>query len=287
MKQTPLMLIFMMGILSSCASTQICTRSITTSELEAQALVKASQKAHGSAAFDQLLDLSVRYEGKWASIGPRFQPVLVDSKFRGRSEERIILSPRIIAQTHTGPGGVKKVLRSPGQIGIAYNGRATDDDVTEQAAALVADAYALFLLGPFYFQQRGTVFAMNGESFVDQALCDEVLAILRPGLGMAEEDRVILHIDRSSKLLRRVRLTLNGLDSTRGAEVDVTFRDFKKIDGVLWPTDFDERIRSPFKLHAHHWNLRGLESNRALSTRDLKLVQWTRKATKPSAAITH
>jgi hypothetical protein len=287
MKQTPLMLIFMMGILSSCASTQICTRSITTSEPKAQALVTASQKAHGSAAFDRILDLSVRYEGKWASIGPRFQPVLVDSKFRGASEERITLSPRIIAQTHTGPGGVKKVLRSHGQIAISYNGMATDDDETEQAAALVADAYALFLLGPFYFQQSGTVFAMNGESFVDQALCDEVLAILRPGLGMAEEDRVILHIDRNTKLLRRVRLTLNGLDSTRGAEVDVTFRDFKKIDGVLWPTDFDERIRSPFKLHAHHWNLRGLESNRNLSARDLKLVQWTRKAAKPSAAFTH
>jgi hypothetical protein len=287
MKQTPLMLIFLVGLLSSCASKQICTRSITTSEPKAQALVTASQKAHGSFAFDRIMDLSVRYEGKWASIGPRFQPVLVDSKFRGASEERIILSPRIIAQSHTGPGGVKKALRSPGKIAIAYNGTATDDDETEQAAALVADAYALFLLGPFYFQQSGTVFAMNGESFVDQALCDEVLAILRPGLGMAEEDRVILHIDRSSKLLRRVRLTLNGLDSTRGAEVDVTLRDFKKIDGVLWPTDFDERIRSPFKLHAHHWNLRGLESNRGLSTRDLKLVQWTRKAANPSAAITH
>jgi hypothetical protein len=104
---------------------------------------------------------------------------------------------------------------------------------------------------------------------------------------MAKEDRVILHIDRSSKLLRRVRLTLNGLDSTRGAEVDVTFRDFKNIDGVLWPTDFDERIRSPFKLHAHHWNLRGLDSNRGLSARDLKLLQWTDKAAKPSAALSH
>lgn len=91
MKQIPLMLIFLIGLLSSCASTQICTRSITTSEPEAQALVTASQKAHGSAAFDRIRDLSVRYEGKWASIGPRFQPVLVDSKFRGASEERIIL----------------------------------------------------------------------------------------------------------------------------------------------------------------------------------------------------
>ena len=287
MKQTPLMLIFLMGLLSSCASRQICTRPITTSEPEALALVTASQQAHGRAAFDRIRDLSVSYAGRWAPIGPRFQPVLVDSKFRGVSEERIILSPRIIAQTHTGPGGVKKVLRSPGQIAIAYNGTVSQEAEANQAAALVADAYTLFLLGPFYFQQSATVFAMNGESLVDGALCDEVLAILRPGVGMAKEDRYILHIDRSSKVLRRVRLTLNGLDSTRGAEVDVTFRQFKKIDGVLWPTDFDERIRCPFKLHAHHWNLRGLEINRGLRAHDLKLDRWTDQAARPAPALPH
>ena len=88
-----------------------------------------------------------------------------------------------------------------------------------------------------------------------------------------------------SKLLRRVRLTLNGLESGRGAEVNVTFYDFKKIGGVLWPTDFDERVRSPFKLHAHHWNLRGREINRGLNIRDLKLSQWSPNATKPASAL--
>jgi hypothetical protein len=285
MKQAPLLLILQIGLLSSCASTQICTRPLTQSEPEARALVLASQKAHGSADFAKVNDLSVRYEGKWAAIGPRFQPMLVDSKFRGGSEERLILAPRIIAQSHTGPGGIKKLLRQPDQIAIIYNGTLSKDTEAHQAAALVADAYALFLLGPFYFQQRGTVFAMNGTSVVDHAHCDDVLAILRPGLGMAEEDRVVLSIDRGSKLLRRVRLTLNGLDSTRGAEVDVTFRDLKTIGGVLWPTDFDERVRSPFKLHAHHWNLRGLEINRGLTIRDLKLSQWSAKAAQPTASL--
>ena len=286
MKQAPLLLILQIGLLSSCTSTQICTRSLTQSEPEAQALVLTSQKAHGSADFAKIKDLSVRYEGKWAAIGPRFQPVLVDSKFRGGSEERLILAPRIIGQSHTGPGGIKNVLRQPDQIAITYNGTLSKDAEANAAAALVADAYALFLLGPFYFQQSNSVFAMQSASVVDDALCDDVLAVLRPGLGMAEEDRVILSIDRKSKLLRRVRLTLNGLESTRGAEVDVTFRDFKKIGGVLWPTDFDERVRSPFKLHAHHWNLRGLEINRGLTTRDLKLSKWSTKAAQPTSALT-
>ena len=285
MKQSPLLWILQLGLLSSCASTQICTRPLTQSEPKAQALVLASQKAHGSADFAKIKDLSVHYEGKWAAIGPRFQPVLVDSKFRGSSEERLILAPRIIAQSHQGRGGIKKVLRQPDQIAVTYNGTLSKDAEANQAAALVADAYALFLVGPFYFQQSDTVFAINGVSVVDHALCDDVLAVLRPGLGMAEEDRVVLSIDRSCKLLRRVRLTLNGLESTRGAEVDVTFRDFKKISGVLWPTDFDERVRSPFKLHAHHWNLRGLEINRGLTTRDLKLSQWSAKAAQPTSAL--
>ncbi len=286
MKQRFLWPVSLMGLLASCASPQIGTRPIVTSDPAARALVGASQKAHGSAAFEKIRDVSVRYEGKWAAIGPRFQPVLVDSKFRGSSEERLILRPGIIAQSHSGPGGVKNVLREPGQISVTYNGTASEDAEANRAAALVADAYILFLLGPFYFQQSGTVFAIHGESVVDQTPCDEVLAILHPGFGGAEEDRVILSIDRSSKLLRRVRLTLNGLESTRGAEVDVTFRDFKKIDGVLWPTDFDERIRSPFNLPAHRWNMLGLDSNRGLTVRDLDPVRWSAKAVQPSKSLT-
>ncbi|MCX6856436.1 MAG: hypothetical protein NTV80_16205 [Verrucomicrobia bacterium] len=285
MKNTPLLLLSCVGLLTSCASTQICTRPIVKSEPQASALLAASQKAHGSAAFAKIKDLSVRYDGRWTAIGPRFQPVLVDSKFRGRSEERLIISPRIAAQTHTGPGGVKNVLREPTNIAISYNGMASTNSEANDAAALVTDAYALFLLGPFYFQQSGTVLAINGESVVDKALCDDLLAILRPGLGMTDEDRVILSIDRQSKLLHRVRLTLNGLESTRGAEVDVTFRDFQKIGGVLWPTDYDERVRSPFKLHAHHWKMLGLDVNRGLNARDLKLGQWTAKASKPAAKV--
>jgi len=269
----------------SCGSTQIPTREITASDPAAIALVSDCQKAHGVDAFSKVRDLSVRYEGRWGAIGPRFQPVLVDSPFRRDSEERLILSKRIMAQTHTGPSGTKHVLRQPGKVAVAYNGTPAQEVEVNQAAALVADAYTMFLLGPFFFQPTRMVFAMNGESKVDGEPCDEVLALLRPGFGMAEEDRVILSIDRTQKQLRRVRMTLNGLASTRGAEVDVTFRDFRKIDGVLWPTDFDERIRSPFDLHAHHWKLRGLEVNRGLKEADLELGQWTAKAAKPAAAL--
>ena len=80
-------------------------------------------------------------------------------------------------------------------------------------------------------------------------------------------------------------MTLNGLESTRGAEVDVTFRDFRKICGVLWPTDFDERIRVPFDLPAHHWKMVGLDTNRGLRTSDVMSSRLKRRAVRPAAPI--
>jgi hypothetical protein len=273
------------GLLTACASPKICTREIRKSEPAALALVAASQQSQGGRAFTRVRDVSVRYEGRWASIGPRFQPVLADTGFRRGSEERLLVGPRLLAQEHTGPAGKKLVLRTPIKVSVAYNGSLSDDAEAKRAAALVADAYALFLLGPFYFERSGIVLATNGESVLGGAVCDEVLAVLRPGFGEAKEDRVILFIDRASKQLRRVRMTLNGLESTRGAEVDVTFRNFRRIGGILWPTDFDERIRVPFDLHAHHWRMLGLEINRGYRTADFSTLGLKGCASVPTTPL--
>ncbi len=280
------LLVAVASLLTACASPQISTREIRKSEPRAVALLNESQRAHGRTAFTKVRDVSVRYEGRWASIGPRFQPVLSDTGFRRGSEERLIIGPRIMAQEHTGPAGKKLVVRVPGKVSVAYNGALSNDAEVKRAAALVADAYTLFLLGPFYFDRPGITLATNGEAIVDKAVCDEVLAVLRPGFGEAEEDRVILFIDRASKQLRRVRMTLNGLESTRGAEVDVTFRDFRTIAGILWPTDFDERIRVPFDLHAHHWRMLGLEINRGFRASDLTPSGLKGRAAAPTSALT-
>ena len=280
-----LLLAAVAGLLSACSSPQICTRDISKSDPAAKALLNASQDAHGKKAFAKVRDVSVRYEGKWAAVGPKFQPVLADTKFRRGSEERLLIASRLMAQEHSGPGGKKVVVRKPGTVAVAYNGVPSNDAEASRAAALVADAYTLFLLGPFYFDRPGVVFAPNGEAIVDKAVCDEVLAVLRPGFGMAKEDRVILFIDRATKQLRRVRMTLSGLESTRGAEVDVTFRDFRNIGGIVWPTDFDERIRVPFDLHAHHWRMLGLDTNRGLHASDLAVTGFKGRAVKPAAEL--
>lgn len=273
------------ALFSACASPQISTRDIKKSDPGAAALLAASQRAHGEKAFAKVRDVSARYEGRWASIGPRFQPVLSDTGFRRGSEERLLVAARVMAQEHSGPAGKKVVIREPGKVTVSYNGARSSDDETKRAAALVADAYTMFLLGPFYFDRPGVVLAPNGEAIVDEAKCDQVLAVLRPGFGMAKEDRVILFLDHATKHLRRVRMTLNGLESTRGAEVDVTFRNFRTIGGIVWPTDFDERIRVPFDLHAHHWHMVGLDLNRGLRASDFAAAGFKGLAAKPAAAL--
>ena len=88
-------------------------------------------------------------------------------------------------------------------------------------------------------------------------------------------------------LLRRVRLTLKGRESTRGAEVDVVFCDVKKVGGVIWPTDPEERASRPFKMRDQRWNLGSPAINRGQSIRELKLSHWGAKAAQTLSALTH
>ena len=80
-------------------------------------------------------------------------------------------------------------------------------------------------------------------------------------------------------------MTLNRLESTRGAEVDVTFRDFWNIGDIVWPTDFDERIRVPSNLHAHHWRMLGLDLDRGLRASDFAAAGFKDRAAKPAALL--
>src|SRR5688572_25208241 len=146
---THFLLAAMAALLTGCAAPQISTREIRKSEPAAVSLLAESQRAHGRAAFAKVRDVSVSYDGRWAAIGPRFQPVLADRSFRRSSEERLVIRPRAMAQEHTGPAGKKVVVRTPGKISVTYNGGLSADEETKRAAALVADAYTLFLLGPF------------------------------------------------------------------------------------------------------------------------------------------
>jgi hypothetical protein len=147
-----------------------------------------------------------------------------------------------------GPQGSKQVVRAAESVSVAYNGEPSADRTAAAAAALVADGYRLFLSGPFYFLGGNAVLALAGSETVDGRLCDRIVAVRRPGLGLSAEDRFMLWLDRTDGRLRRVRFTLEGLASTQGAVAEVDFVGHRQIDGVLWPVRFIERLKNRFPI---------------------------------------
>ena len=229
----------------------------------AVAILQKSMEAQGFASLQKLHAVTVRFEGKWSPLVGRIQPVLVDPAFRGSSQERYLIHEPAESQTHTGPRGSKQVDRSKGTTHVKYNGQESTDAQVIDAAALVADAYRMFLLGPSFFQERSATMQYLGTEYVDHRECDNLLAILRPGIGNSSEDRIILSIDRERRYLRRVRMTLDGLQSTRGAIADIYLRDHVRIDGVVWPTGFYEELKRPLDLSVHHWRLTAIAFDQA------------------------
>ena len=271
------------------------------SSADARALLEKSASSHGLAAFRRLNDLSVSYAGTWHSLVGSLQPALVDRGFRGTSEERLLLHEGFVAQSHVGPRGHKQVVRrsapgTQGSVDVWFNGEAARDGDRRGAAALVADDYTLFLLGPMALlaswqaahvrsmQRMGTErIRVNDQAFD----CDILRIHLMPGLGLSDADDLALFIDRDRHLMRRVRFTVNGLESTRGAVAEVDLWGFVPQGGVLWPSHFHERLLRPFPLGVHDWQLTGLDVNRGLVAQDVDGPAFTGRAATPAAAFAH
>lgn len=273
-------------LLCACASALPEARQVGE-QAGARALLEASAQAHGVTAFRQIRDLNVGYDGQWESLVQKLQPALVDADFRKSSEERLLFSPvPLIGQRHSGPGGTKQVTRSHTSVGVRYNDRPDSGPETLAAAALVADAYRMFLLGPIHFLEGNASLELAGAADVAGRPCDLVLAVRRPGHGLSAEDRYLLFIDRQDRLLRRVRFSMEGLASTQGAVVEVDFLDHREIAGVRWPTRFFERLRKPIpSLPVHAWRLTGLDVNRGYAEADISGPAFTGSASPAARAI--
>jgi hypothetical protein len=256
----------------------------------AQALLKESAEAHGLKALQAIQDLNVSYSGEWRALIGKLQPALVDASFRGSSEERLLLREGIVAQAHTGPGGRKQVVRragtvSPGEVRVWFNGEEARDAERRAAASLVADAYALFLLGPMLLADRPLVMELGDTEHVDEHACDVLRLQLAPGLGHARVDQVALFIDRKEHLMRRIRFTLDGLESTKGAIAEVEMFDHQTLHGVRWPTRFYERLLRPIRMPVHDWNLTGLDVNRGLRPADVDGAEFRGAAVARAAPL--
>jgi hypothetical protein len=144
----------------------------------------------------------------------------------------------------------------------------------------------MFLTGPFYFLSGNLQLELAGSETVEGRLCDLIVAVRRPGNGLSAEDRYLLYIDQENRLLRRVRFSLEGMESTQGAIAEIDFFDHREIAGVTWPTRFFERLRKPIpNLPVHDWRLIGLEVNRGFAAVDLNGAAFSGKALAPAKPI--
>jgi hypothetical protein len=282
-----LVVMLLLALVQGCANRGFPPVSVSGIDPQAAALLQRSAEHHGLAAWQKLQDVSVAYAGEWGWLVPRLQPELIDAGFRQKSEERLILGEvGLLGQQHQGPQGSKQVVRTAGTISVTYNGEPNSDPTVAAAAALVADGYRLFLSGPFYFLGGNAVLALAGSETVDGRLCDRIVAVRRPGLGLSAEDRFMLWLDRADGRLRRVRFSLEGLASTQGAIAEVDFVGHRDIGGVLWPVRFIERLKKPIPdLHVHDWQLVGLDLNRGLSASEIWTTGFSGKAAAPAQPL--
>ena len=159
--------------------------------------LQESAEAHGLTAYRALTDINVSYSGEWRPLINRIQPELVDAGFRGDSQERLIPMAGVVAQAYTGPLGRKQVSwrrsrtssNETGEVAVWFNGVLSSNPAAQDTAALVAEGYALFLLGPLWLANRDLPMQLAGTERVDDRLCDVVNVWLSPGLGKAATDR--------------------------------------------------------------------------------------------------
>lgn len=261
-------------------------------DADAAARLRESAQAHGLDAYLQLTDINVSYAGAWRPLVNRIQPEVVDSGFRGSSQERLMPRAGMVAQAYTGPMGRKQVVwrrggrgNDLGDVAVWFNGTRSNDPAAQDAAALVAECYGLFLLGPLWLADRNLRMRMAGNERVDGRPCDVVDVWLTPGLGRVAADRVALCIDRTDGLVHRMRFTLEGFANTRGAVAEVDTFEHERRFGVMWPMRSHERIVHPIALPAHDWHITGLDVNRGYAPADLSGASFTGAAAAPARPV--
>ena len=127
--------------------------------------------------------------------------MVTDSGFRMRSEERYRPRDGLYAVRHTGPDGVKHVVRRrDGTLSIHDNGVAQADPVQLRATAMTSDAFRMFHFGPSFFVDRVAGWARLSDARERGRVYQRILGAVRPGFGEAAEDLVVLWVDPGTEL---------------------------------------------------------------------------------------
>jgi hypothetical protein len=225
--------------------------------------------AHGGDLRRYPGDINLSTDGRWFALIQKIQPVVTDSGFRIRSEERYRPRDGLYAVTHTGPEGSKHVVRSRDGLIVSYNGVRETDPVKLRATAMTNDAFRMFHFGPTFFLDRASNWVRLADAQEKAHAYYRLRATVRPGFGDSKEDDVVLWIDPDTMRLFRIHMSLNGFQTTVGAHVDTTFLEYRDIAGFLLPVRFHERVRGPLRIDAHTWWTTGIDTNRGWRDEDV------------------
>jgi hypothetical protein len=252
--------------------------------LGAQEIFDRCLAAHGGDIRKHPGDFNLSTDGRWFALIQKIQPLVTDSAFRIRSEERYRPSEALYAVRHTGPSGAKYVVRSGGALApVRYNGVVETDPTKLSATAMTNDAFLMFHFGPSYFSGRVDRWQRLADTEEGGHRYRRLFGVLRPGFGDAADDRVILWIDTDTARLFRIHMTLNGFETTQGAHVDTTFLAYRDVAGYLLPVRFHERVRGPLQIDAHTWWTTAIDVDRGWTADDVTGGDFIGKAA--SAAV--
>jgi hypothetical protein len=229
-------------------------------------------------------DINLSTDGLWFALIQRIQPLVSDSGFRIRSEERYRPRDGLYAVSHTGPQGIKHVVRSREGLTVSYNCVVETDPAKLRATAMTNDAFRMFHFGPSFFLDRVTTWTRVDDAEEGGRRFHRLRGTLRPGFGEAAEDVVLLWIDRADARLYRIHMSLNGFETTVGAHVDTTFLEYRKVDGHLLPVRFHERVRGPLRIDAHTWWTTGIDTGRGWVDAEVQGA-FTGAAALPAASL--
>lgn len=208
----------------------------------ARARLREAAEAHGLAAWHGLHDVNLGYDAlPWPAA---------------RGLQR---------------GGPAQMRLLPASGGLALHADPMDPGATPLAGAL----HRLLLLGPIALADfNGAVNWAEPVTLQDRR-CDHLHLPLVPGLGGAAIDRLSLYIDREQLWLRRVQVSLTGLDQAAMATVDLT--NHRRLAGITWPTRWQSGALT--------WQLTGLDLNRGYGPEALGQAPWAAPAYAPARAL--
>jgi hypothetical protein len=253
--------------------------------LDGDAVFARTLAAHGGDLRRHPGDINLSTDGRWFALIQKIQPVVTDSGFRIRSEERYRPRDGLYAVTHTGPDGSKHVVRSRDGLSVSYNGARETDPSKLRATAMTNDAFRMFHYGPSFFLDRALTWVRLADAEEKGRAYYRLRTTVRPGFGESKEDDVVLWVDRDTARLFRIHMSLNGFETTVGAHVDTTFLEYRDVAGYLLPVRFHERVRGPLRIDAHTWWTTGIDTDRGWRDDDVSGTAFGGAAAGPAAAI--